>query len=248
MVLAVLPRVFAGDLPESPQLARGVVDYMGLLSEEDRVELEQQLVVFERNTSTEIVIVIVDDLAGYNAGQFAKELGKKWGVGKKGEDNGIVVLVKPKGKRGQRKTFIAVGAGLETLIPNAVAKLIVQKEMIPAFKNKKFYVGLQRAVDVLQSLVMEEYAVQDYEVAKGERQSFYNWIPLLIFAGIFLLPFLVFLYRARRYAVENNVTYWMAYSLLINSSNSNYSWDDFRSGSGGFDGGGFGGGGAGGSW
>ena len=85
------------------------------------------------------MVVVVNDLCGMDKAMYATDLGQAWGVGRKGKDNGIVILIKPTGGKGQRRTFISVGYGLEGVIPDATAKLVVENEMIPNFKNRQFF-------------------------------------------------------------------------------------------------------------
>ncbi len=86
----------AQDIPERPVPPRLVNDYAGILSPDEATHLEQKLVSFNDSTSTQIVVVIVKSLNGYDKNDFAQQLGQKWGAGQKGRNNGVVILVKPK--------------------------------------------------------------------------------------------------------------------------------------------------------
>ena len=110
-----------------------VQDYADILTDAEEQGLRQALLAFEDSTSTQILIVTVNDLCGYDKAEFTYTLGEKWGVGQDGKDNGIVIMVKPHGGKGQRHTFIAPGYGLEGVLPDAIAKRIVENEMIPNF-------------------------------------------------------------------------------------------------------------------
>ena len=72
-------------------------------------------------TSTQVYVVIVNDLAGYDISDFAVRIGEKWGVGQKGSDNGIVIAIKPKIGNERGQAYIAIGYGLEDVIPDATA-------------------------------------------------------------------------------------------------------------------------------
>src|SRR5688500_11392397 len=92
---------------------RLVNDYADKLTPEQEAILERKLVAYDDSTSNQIVIVVMDNLKGYEASDFATELGERWGVGGSGKfDNGIVILVST-----DRKAFIAIGRGLEGAIP-----------------------------------------------------------------------------------------------------------------------------------
>src|ERR1039457_3726749 len=112
--------------PSPPHLVNNLSkEFPNFLSADETQMLEDKLVKFNAETSNQIVIVIVDDLCGYDANEFSTLLGKAWGVGQGKLKNGVVVMVKPTGKAGQRTAYIAVGYGLEGIIPDITAKEIL---------------------------------------------------------------------------------------------------------------------------
>lgn len=121
------------DIPDRPSPPKLVNDFTGILSSAETHTLEQKLVTFNNETSNQIAIVIVNDFAGYQKEQYADLIGEKWGVGYKGKNNGVVLLVKPKTETEKGETFIATGYGLEGALPDAVLKRLVEEEMIPFF-------------------------------------------------------------------------------------------------------------------
>jgi len=109
--------------PNPPRLVNNLSKQMpDFLSAQDEERLERKLEDFANQTSNQIVIVIVDDLKGLEPYDFAVRLHHNWGVGQAKEDNGIVIVVKPTGGKGQRKSTISVGYGLEGAIPDLTAK------------------------------------------------------------------------------------------------------------------------------
>ena len=229
-----------------------VYDQVGVLSEAEYAEINNYLIDISNNTSNQIVIVIVDDLCGMDNSMFATELGQEWGVGRDGKDNGIVILVKPTKTNGPRTTFIAVGYGLEGVIPDATAKMIVENEMNPNFKKGNIASGLKAGLNIIVPLVKQEfnYVAYDAQTAKGKKGFPYLIIVVILFVIIFKI------FSARSYARDNGISLWSAFMLgsLMNSrggSGRGGGFGDFSSGSGGFGGfggGGFGGGGSGGDW
>src|SRR5690606_25576733 len=111
-----------------------VWQYTDLLSASEEQKLNGKLTNFARETSNRILVLIVDTLCGYPASDLAFEVGEKWGIGKDGFDNGIVILIQPTGPPGQRDWFIATGYGLEGAIPDLTAKRVGDNEMIPQFQ------------------------------------------------------------------------------------------------------------------
>ena len=240
-------------LPKKPnrenKLVYNFIKNGNYLSAQQERSLNANLVQFAQSTSTQILVVLVDDLCGYDKAQFTYELGEKWGIGQKGKDNGIVIMVKPTGGQGQRHTFIATGYGLEGVIPDATAKLIVENEMIPQFKKGNIYGGIVAAVNTLESLALEEFSAKEYKSRTTKKPNFGPFFIVVIFILISLFSTYS---KTRRYARSNNISWWAALMLMSSSTRSHGgSYGNFSSGSGsfgGFGGGSFGGGGSGGSW
>lgn len=230
-----------------------VYDVSDVLSSGEEQQLNNKLASYAAQTSNQIVVVIVDDICGDAPWNYATELGQAWGVGQGNFDNGIVVLVKPSGGQGQRKTHIAVGYGLEGAIPDITASQIVDRELIPNFANGSFYKGLNDGTTVLMSLAQGEYNSDAY-AQKSQKKPFGKgvlmWVIIMVFFGISRLV------RAKRYSNLNDIGFWAAFWMLSSTGRSHGgSWGAFSGGGGGggggfggFGGGGFGGGGAGGSW
>ncbi|MBN1599870.1 MAG: TPM domain-containing protein [Bacteroidales bacterium] len=227
---------------------RLVNDYVGSLSVGQRQDLEAKLVQYALSTSTQIAIVIVSDLCDYDIASYTFTLAEEWGVGQKGSDNGVMIMVKPTGGAGQRQTFIAVGYGLEGVIPDAIAKRIVAREMKPRFKNNDIYGGLDAATNVIMKLAEGEFTAEDY----NKQSAAQVLLPVLFFFLITLIIIVAKFKQTSTYARRNNIGFWMALMLMSSSSRGRSGgFGGFRSGGGsfgGFGGGSFGGGGAGGSW
>jgi len=254
MLIALLTPGLSQDIPPRPQPPRLVNDMAGILKEPEAAQLESMLVEFDRASSTQIAVVTIPDLGGYDISDYAFRLGEAWGVGQEGFDNGFVVLVRPKAAESRGRVFIATGYGVEEYVPDAVAKRIVETEMIPLFEQNQYFEGIKRGVDILISLTEGKFTAREYmEQTEG---SGAGWGLL-----VFLIFFIVFILRSRksRYrTMGGDLPFWAALFLLGSSGRSHSGhFGNFSSGSGGFGGGGgfggfgggsFGGGGAGGSW
>ena len=246
--------VSAQDIPEKPNPPRLVNDFAGVLNQEEVNALEQKLVAFADSTTTQIAVVIVPSLNGYDKADFADRLGEKWGVGTK-KNNGIIVLVKPKTGNERGEARISIGYGLEGIIPDAIANRIVDNELIPAFRENNYFKGLDNGTNVLIKLANKEFTASEYAKKGGE--SF--WVGLIPLAIILIVVFLMRGSSRRNTMGGSNLPFW-ATLFMLNSmgGRSHGSWNDFNSGGGmfggggggfgGFGGGSFGGGGAGGSW
>lgn len=242
-----------------PKVNALLVDEANILSSREFAELERDLIVFDKNTSNQILVFIAKDLRGYDVSDFAFRLGEKNGVGQAGFDNGIVVVVKPKVGSSRGKAFIATGYGLEGAIPDITAKQIIENEMIPYFKQNKYGQGIAQGLNTLKALAKGE--INHKQIGRKNKKGILSGLFTLLFIG-FIFSFAIFR-RVRRYASTNNMGFWAAWALM-NASNNRHNgfFNDFNSGGGsfgggsgfggggfgGFGGGSFGGGGAGGSW
>lgn len=234
---------FAQNFPERPYPPRLVNDFASMLTVFERQYLEDKLVAYDDTTSTQISIVIVRTLDGMDKAQYATELGEKWGIGRKQKDNGVLILVASE----DRQLFIATGRGVEEYLPDAVCKRIIEKIIKPAFKEGKYYEGLNRATDEIIARLSGTFENSD----SNDESGIPLWvIILIIFIVFFLLPVLFrnhqaggTTYGGRGYRTWGGGTYWGR------SSGGGWGGSSRSSGGfGGFGGGSFGGGGAGGSW
>ncbi|MEP7171044.1 MAG: TPM domain-containing protein [Bacteroidota bacterium] len=254
LLLLIFPSsAWSQDFPAVPNPPRLVNDFAGALSETEINSLEEKLVAFNDSASSQISIVIIHSVGVYDISEYAFQLGDKWGIGRKGKNNGALILV----ALDDHKVFIATGYGLEGAIPDALAKRIVETQIKPEFKQGNYYAGLDKATDTMIKLASGEYKAEDVT----------NNVPATQFAPviiIILIIFFVFFFKvrsARSYASMNGMSFWAAWALLNAARGSSRgSWGGFSSGRGwggggssgggfgGFGGGSFGGGGAGGSW
>ena len=243
-------------IPERPSPQRLYnnlsTEFPDFLSADQAALLEEKLEVFANETSNQICVVVVDDLNGYDASQYATELGNKWGVGKAGKNNGIVILIKPTGGKGQRNLFISVGYGLEGAIPDLATKRIRDEEMYPYMAQGQFYEALDHATDKLMQLAKGEINVKDYTRGNGrERGGLSTFLILAIIIIIMILRMFRGGGGGRTYSGLGQAMMWGIFSNLGNNRGGGSSWGGGSSsggGWGGFGGGGFGGGGSGGTW
>jgi uncharacterized protein len=235
------------DRPNPPRLVNDL-SASDFLTSSEEAALESKLQAFANETSNQIVIVVVDDLAELEAWDYATQLGQKWGVGQSNFDNGVVILVKPTGGEGQRDLFIAVGTGLEGAIPDITTKQIRENEMYPSLKQGMNYEALDKATTVLMGLAKGEFSSDQYG-AKHKKKGIDKWK----LAGM-LLVFIIFIIISIKRGGKGGGGFTMGATGMFMGSRfgSGGFGGGFGGGSsggfGGFGGGGFGGGGSGGKW
>ena len=189
----------AQDLPEPMRPKRIVNDFTQLFSPQQQQALEQKLRNFNDTSSTQIAIVTVPTLQGYAPSDYAQRLAEKWGVGQKGKDNGVLLLIKPKSRTEKGQVAIAVGYGLEGVIPDAIASRIIRNEIIPEFQQNNYYRGINKATDVLMQLAGGEFTAEQYARKNGNGSAEVIIIPILI---LFLLP--LFFRRKKGYTTGSH--------------------------------------------
>ena len=238
-------------IPPPPNPPRLVVDLSGTLSPDQQQALEAKLVAYDDSTSNQIAVVLIPTTGDYEISEVAYQLGRKWGVGNKENNNGVVLLI----AKNDRKVFIAPGYGLEGAIPDAIAKRIVENEIVPNFREQDFYRGIDHGVDALIKAAAGEYkAPAGYRKKKGGKLA--DLLVLAVFM-VFLVIFIIIKSRkggggsfmsGRGYRNWNGPnTMWFP-PTHIGGGSRNSGFGGGGGGFGGFGGGSFGGGGAGGSW
>ncbi|NIJ46295.1 uncharacterized protein FHR24_002779 [Wenyingzhuangia heitensis] len=140
-------------LPKKETIYKGVYDYANILTQQEENALTYKLIKYADTTSTEIAIVIIDSLNGNDIGMLATEKAHEWGVGQKGKDNGVFILV----SKNDRKVHIATGYGVEHLLTDYLSKQIITDLITPAFKQQQFYIGLNSASDRIIKILAGEY-------------------------------------------------------------------------------------------
>jgi uncharacterized protein len=248
---------FPQDFPDRPVPPRLVNDFAGMLNQDEINSLEQKLVAFNDSTSTQIAIVTVPNLMGYDKADYAQRLAEKWGIGQKGLNNGILILVKPQQPDSNGQVFITQGYGLEGAIPDLTCLQIVDNDILPSFRKNEIYEGLNNATNTLMALARGEFSAEEYgqRAKKNTGQKIpFGLIVFIIFIVIMLIS------RGSGGSNQRNISskglpMWLLLSMMNSGRGSHGgSWGGFSGGGGGgggfggFGGGSFGGGGAGGSW
>ncbi len=139
--------------PEFPALSGRVVDQAGVLSAATVQTLEAQLAEHEKATSNQLVVVTLKDLQGYAIGDYGYQLGRHWGIGQAGRDNGALLIVAPK----ERKVRIEVGYGLEGVLPDVTANNIIQTRILPRFRQGDYDGGVRAGVESILAAIDGAY-------------------------------------------------------------------------------------------
>lgn len=143
--------LYAQTFPDQPN--KLVNDYTGTLTASEIQQLEQKLVAFDDSTSTQVAVVIIKSLEGYDVADYAVRLAEKWGIGGAKNNNGVLLLV----SLGDRKVTIQTGYGVEGALPDAITQRIIQNEITPNFKTGNYFSGIAQGTDAIISYTKGEY-------------------------------------------------------------------------------------------
>jgi uncharacterized protein len=135
-----------------PALTGRVVDKADMLSPGAEARLGAELAALESKTRDQLVVVTLPDLGGAPIEDVGLHLGRCWGVGQKGLDNGVMLLV----ARGDRKVRIEVGEGLENLLKDEVAGEIIRDPLVPAFRTGEFERGIEAGVKRIEAVLLSD--------------------------------------------------------------------------------------------
>lgn len=145
-------------IPAVPNPPRLVNDFADVMTHDQEEEMEHRLVAFNDTTTNVICVVTVNDLGDYTAAEFAYEIGDRWGVRSEEKRNGVVILIKPSTSQGSGdgEVYISIGYDLEGAIPDAIAKRIIEQNMIPELANGDYHAAIDSALAYILPLASGE--------------------------------------------------------------------------------------------
>ena len=263
LLLALAGAWFAAPLaaqPQFPELTGRVVDNADILPPEAEARLTAKLAALEAQSQRQLVIATVPDLQGYDISDYGYQLGRAWGLGDATRNDGALLLVAPN----DRKVRIEVGYGLEGYLTDAFSSLIIQNQILPAFRNGDFPGGIEAGADAIIAqlqLPPEEAAKIAAEAGKARESDggfpfgVLIWLAFLFF--FIVLPMLAGRRRRRKYNAKGagpwgeregsmgrgagdtarDIILWEVGNAILRGAVSGE-----NNGGGGFGGGGFGGG------
>jgi uncharacterized protein len=256
LLVALLPALAL----DFPALSGRVVDEAGILDPTTRTALTDKLAALEAKTTDQLVVVTLKSLQGTSIEDYGYQLGRRWQIGQKDKNNGVLLIVVPS----ERKLRIDVGYGLEGTLTDAISRVIISSSITPRFRANDYPGGISRGVDDIISVLTGDAEEWKRRAAKRPDVTT-NWVPiaiLLLALGTFVLVFIMIVgsmpggptgRRRARQRSAWSTGYGPSWSAGT-SSGGGFSDGGFSaggsSGDSGFSGGGgsFGGGGASGSW
>ncbi|MFH1854107.1 MAG: TPM domain-containing protein [Candidatus Omnitrophota bacterium] len=233
-----------------PDYTGYVNDYANILSYDTKARLSTLINELEQKTTAQVAILTIDTTRPLDIETYAVKLFEKWGIGQKGKDNGVLLLIAIKDKA----IRIEVGYGLEGAIPDALAKIVIEDYITPSFKKGDFNTGVIKGTVGIAKLVAKEYNIELSELDKLPINVPLpkEPTPLELLLNFLFTLFIIILFVSLRMgffwwylfipgSYRRRGGYWYGGGYRGNSGG-------FGGGFGGFGGGMSGGGGASGSW
>ncbi|WP_462266769.1 TPM domain-containing protein [Mucilaginibacter sp.] len=252
---------FAQKLP--PKSNTLVTDFTNTLSEDDKQRLEQKLVAFDDSSSIQVAVVMIKSVGEYDINEYGTTLGRAWGIGNTGKNNGVLLLVAVD----DRKVTIQTGYGIEGSLPDITTQQIISNDITPHFKQGDYYGGLDAATTNIIKATKGEYKADAGYANRGRKQNGNGGGGGAGFIILIVIIVLFFIFRNRGGGGGGSIIggrgsaspfWWFLAGNLLGgggrSSGGGSGWGGDSGGSsggggfGGFGGGSFGGGGSSGSW
>ena len=171
-----------------------VTDPSAILSTAARDSINLMLGQLEKGSGIEVAVVMLPSIGNDDIFDFAHNLFRKWGIGKKKEDNGLLVLF----VMDQHKVRFTTGYGLEGTLTDALSKRIQMNEMVPAFKEGKWDEGMVKGVRATVAILKGEVAADQYGAtsANGNDEELTTFDVIAI-SMVFIIIILVIVLACR---------------------------------------------------
>lgn len=240
IALCCITSIYAKEIP--PKANTHVSDFAHILSGDEVAKLEAFLRGYEDSTSTQFAVVIEKSLDGESLFDRSYEIAEKWGIGKKGKDNGVLIYIAFE----DRKYWVQTGYGLESRLNGGVVGEIFRRDFVPHFKQQEYYEGIYEACYSLMRAASGLYVQEQEETGKGHKgKGIPFWVILIV-----VIIVITIISRGNRGGGFGTYTGrgFRRGGWFIGGGSSGGFGGSSGSSWGGFGGGSFGGGGAGGSW
>jgi len=217
-LLAIAPQAAMAKEPVFPELTGPVVDTVDEIPADQEARIDAKIRDYMKKSGHQLQVVTVPDTQDLAITDYGVKLGRHWGIGRAGADDGIILIHALKSSEGRIK--IATGKGAEAFLPDGEGGRIMSETIIPAFKNKEFGDGIEQGVDQIiayASITPEQRAADDARVARenarkaqATRDAFgkilaFGAVLALIGGATWLLWYVATIPKRRRLAEEARI-------------------------------------------
>jgi uncharacterized protein len=223
-----------------PPLRGRVTDYANVLQTGQVSALESQLAQLERDTGHQVAVLTVPTLDGEDIEGFSIRVAESWKIGKKGHDNGVILVVAVK----DRRLRLEVGYGLEGILPDAIAKRVTADYIVPYFRQQDYGGGIVAGIAAIDKIIRKE-PLPESARKKNQNPSGNLSFPVMLAITFAVLGLMAFSANSNRQRSGMWATRGRRYGPTIFGGPGGWGGGGGFSGGGGFGGGGFSGGGGG---
>jgi len=233
--------------PTFPPLSGPVVDQAQVLPAPVQADIAAKILALQQKTGDQLVVVTLSSLQGYPIEDYGYQLGRAWGIGEKGKNNGVLFIVVPS----QHQVRIEAGYGLEPILTDALSNVILQQAVLPKFRAGDVPGGVAAGTDaIVQQLGLDPAEAQArvqaaaQQAAQAPPDAGGHAVPL------FLILIVIFLIVRMLTGGRGGGLWALPFLFMGGGYRGGFGGRDDGFGGGGFSGGGgsFGGGGSSGSW
>ncbi|MFN6945176.1 MAG: TPM domain-containing protein [Cytophagaceae bacterium] len=229
-------------LPDRPDTIRNILDFAQILSNQERISLEEKVAAFEDSSHINIIVAIVESIRGFKSDDYANMLAEKWQISSSENDHAILLLF----AKNQRTFEMVAGHEVKHIFTQVAERKIEKKYVEESFRKDLYFDGIRDVISVVSDLASGK--IKETDIYKEESNVFYIVIPLFLF---FLLVFPFAQYRAlnKAHLGSKPMGFFSALSLMnMFGGTGRAGYQDFINGTGVFKGYKSGGGGAYGAW
>ena len=220
LLILISGALAAPPVPPVPTPARPVNDFADLLEPSDVQQMEGVALALKKASGADLVVVTVENLGGYTIEEYALELFRRWGLGDKEKNNGVLLLVNKEnvltGQSGRVR--IEVGYGLEGAIPDGKAGRILDNYVLTAWAENNYSKGILQGYMALAAAIADEYQIdlaseqnlallETYQVQE-EEEGLPVWLILVIVIALIVIGAMSSQHSQQRPRRRNPSDHW----------------------------------------
>lgn len=207
------PYLDVSEIPNPKTNGNGYVSNPdGIISEREELTLNKKIAEIENSETAQITVVLINSINSQDPKTFANELAEFWGVGKKGADNGLLILL----VKDQRRIEFEVGYGMEGSLPDILCVKIQERYMLPSFRQSDYFSGILAGLNEIQQVISGDGEKWNNEIIEGPSTPSLFWLYLTawncIGILIYLIAFILIYYRGdpyKKYRVIRLFSNWV---------------------------------------